>query len=111
MVPEGMKIHITSEKTDGSYIRITRKMMQEFGVSVALTEETTRCRAEVPPERDLYGGTGYVGCLLFYAAAAVTGGRALVRHVHMDNTQEICVSWKCWSTWDVPRTIRRRASW
>ena len=35
MVPEGMKIHITSEKTDGSYIRITRKMMQEFGVSVA----------------------------------------------------------------------------
>lgn len=39
------------------------------------------------PERDLYGGTGYVGACYFYAAAAVTGGRALVRHVHMDNTQ------------------------
>ena len=26
MIPQGLDIHITSEKTDGSYIRITRKM-------------------------------------------------------------------------------------
>lgn len=32
MFPHGIRIHITSEKKDGSYIRITRKMMQEFGV-------------------------------------------------------------------------------
>ncbi len=29
---EDFTIHITSEKKDGSYIRITRKMMEQFGV-------------------------------------------------------------------------------
>ena len=88
MVPEGMKIHITSEKTDGSYIRITRKMMQEFGVSVAFDG-----RDYEVPHRSSYRKEAYTvepdmsAACYFYAAAAVTGGRALVRHVHMDNTQ------------------------
>ena len=88
MVPEGMKIHITSEKTDGSYIRITRKMMQEFGVSVAFDG-----RDYEVPRRASYRKEAYTvepdmsAACYFYAAAAVTGGRALVRHVHMDNTQ------------------------
>ena len=29
---EDFTIHITSEKKDGSYIRITRKLMEQFGV-------------------------------------------------------------------------------
>lgn len=34
MIPQGLDIHITSEKTDGSYIRITRKMLADAGVEV-----------------------------------------------------------------------------
>ena len=88
MVPEGMKIHITSEKTDGSYIRITRKMMQEFGVSVAFDgrDYEVPCRSSYRKETYMVEPDMSAACY-FYAAAAVTGGRALVRHVHMDNTQ------------------------
>lgn len=32
MLPQGLHIQITSEKTDGSYIRITRNMMENWGV-------------------------------------------------------------------------------
>lgn len=88
MVPEGMKIHITSEKTDGSYIRITRKMMQEFGVSVTFDGRDYEVPAEASYRKETYTvEPDMSAACYFYAAAAVTGGRALVRHVHMDNTQ------------------------
>lgn len=88
MIPEGMNIHITSEKTDGSYIRITRKMLQEFGVDVAFDGKNYKV-----PQRAVYQKNVYTvepdmsAACYFYAAAAVTGGRALVKHVHLDNTQ------------------------
>lgn len=88
MLKQGLKIHITSEKTDGSYIRITRNMMKEFGVEVSFDGT------------DYEVGTGAVyrlnhyviepdmsAACYFYGAAAITGGKAVVRNVHMDNTQ------------------------
>lgn len=87
MVPEGMKIHITSEKTDGSYIRITRKMMQEFGVSVAFDGRDYEVPCRSSYRKETYMVEPVCRRLLFLCGAAVTGGRALVRHVHMDNTQ------------------------
>lgn len=88
MVKQGLHIHITSEKTDGSYIRITRKMMEEFGVKVSFDGRDY----EVKPQA-AYQKRHYVvepdmsAACYFYAAAAVTDGQALVKHVHMDNTQ------------------------
>lgn len=88
MVPQGLHIHITSEKTDGSYIRITRKMMEEFGVSVAFDGRNYEV-----PQRAVYRRNAYTvepdmsAACYFYAAAALTGGRTLVQKVHMDNTQ------------------------
>ena len=88
MIKQGLHIHITSEKTDGSYIRITRKMMEEFGVAVSFDGRDY----EVAPQAS-YQKHSYVvepdmsAACYFYGAAAVTGGQALVRHVHMDNTQ------------------------
>lgn len=88
MVKQGLHIHITSEKADGSYIRITRKMMEEFGVKVAFDGRDY----DVAPQAS-YQKHSYVvepdmsAACYFYAAAAITGGQALVRHVHMDNTQ------------------------
>lgn len=34
MLKNGLTIHITSDKKDGAYIRITRRMMEEYGCSV-----------------------------------------------------------------------------
>ncbi len=88
MIRQGLFVRITSEKTDGSYIRITRTMMEEFGVTaefdgrnytVAPGVSYRRERCTVEPDMS--------AACYFYAAAAVTGGRAVVNHVHRDNTQ------------------------
>ena len=88
MIPQGLHIQITSEKTDGSYIRITRKMMEEFGVLVAfdgrnydVQKNAVYRRASYVVEPDMSAAC------YFYAAAAITGGRALVKNIRRDNTQ------------------------
>lgn len=88
MFKQGLKIHITSRKKDGSYIRITRHMMEEFGVKTIFDGEDYF----VPANASYYKGQYTVepdmsAACYFYAAAAMTGGKALVRNVHMDNTQ------------------------
>lgn len=88
MVKQGLHIHITSEKTDGSYIRITRKMMEEFGVKVSFDGRDYEVRPQASYQKNHYVvEPDMSAACYFYAAAAVTGGRALVKHVHMDNTQ------------------------
>jgi len=88
MFPHGLKIHITSEKKDGSYIRITRKMMQEFGVEAVFDG----CDYAVAPSRGYQKSQYQIepdvsGACYFYAAAAMTGGTAKVHHVHWDSMQ------------------------
>lgn len=88
MIKQGLCIHVTSEKTDGSYIRITRKMMQEFGVEVIFDGRNYRVQKCVSYDRAVYVvEPDMSAACYFYAAAAITGGRALVKHVHPDNTQ------------------------
>lgn len=88
MIKQGLLIHITSEKTDGSYIRITRKMMQEFGVMVAFDGRDYKVLAGASYQKDEYViEPDMSAACYFYGAAAITGGKALVYHVHMDNTQ------------------------
>ena len=88
MLKQGLKIHITSEKTDGSYIRITRNMMKEFGVEVSFDGTDYEVGAAA-----VYRLNHYViepdmsAACYFYGAAAITGGKAVVYNVHMDNTQ------------------------
>ena len=88
MFPQGVQIHITSEKKDGSYIRITRHMMESFGVKVDfdgtnyfVPAGTVYYRSHYTVEPDMSAAC------YFYAAAAMTGGQAKVLNVHMDNTQ------------------------
>lgn len=40
MLEDSLTIHITSKKTDGSYIRITKKMMAQFGCAVSFDGKT-----------------------------------------------------------------------
>ena len=88
MFPHGIRIHITSEKKDGSYIRITRKMMQEFGVeavfdgrdyTVAPSGGYQKTEYQIEPDVS--------AACYFYAAAAMSGGSAKVKHVHWKSMQ------------------------
>lgn len=88
MFEHGLHIHITSEKKDGSYIRITRRMMEEFGVNTTFDGTDYYVRAHAGYYKNQYTvEPDMSAACYFYAAAAITGGRALVRNVHMDNTQ------------------------
>ena len=88
MVKRGMKIHITSEKTDGSYIRITRKMLEEAGVTAGFDGRDYTVSAGASYKKTHYRIEPDVSaaCCL-YGAAAITGGSALVKNVHSDNSQ------------------------
>lgn len=88
MIQQGLDIHITSEKTDGSYIRITRKMLLDAGVEVRYDGKNYCVEPKAVYQKKHYQIEPDVSAACyFYAAAAITGGRALVRHVHKDNSQ------------------------
>lgn len=88
MFEQGLQIHITSDKKDGSYIRITRHMMEEFGVSVDFDGRNYFVPAHAEYNKNAYTvEPDMSAACYFYAAAAMTGGRTQVRNVHMDNTQ------------------------
>lgn len=88
MVKQGLNIHITSEKTDGSYIRITKKMLEESGVAVAFDGRNYQVPAGSAYQKHHYCIEPDVSAACyFYGAAAITGGSALVRNVHSDNSQ------------------------
>ena len=88
MLPQGLHIQITSEKTDGSYIRITRNMMENWGVQTQFDGKNY----EVMPGA-AYHKTTYVvepdmsAACYFYALAAATGKRAMVKRMRKDSLQ------------------------
>lgn len=88
VLADGLNIHITSEKTDGSYIRITSRMMEQFGCHVEHAGALYTIAAD-----EKYSSRSYLvepdvsAACYFYAAAAITGGRAVVRNVHFDSMQ------------------------
>lgn len=88
MIEEGLCIEITSEKTDGSYIKITRGMMEEWGVTSLFDGRNYEVSAGASYHMKHYiVEPDMSAACYFYGAAAITGGLALVRNVHMDNSQ------------------------
>ncbi len=83
MLRDGLKIRITSEKKTGSYIRITRNMLGDWGIETAMEGDTYI----VPAGSRLRCGTYEIepdvsGACYFYAIAAITGSCITVRGVH-----------------------------
>lgn len=88
MLKSGLKIHITSEKNDGAYIRITTKMMQQFGVSVKHDGALYMVEADSSYGIDTYQIEPDVSAACyFYGAAALTGGHVIVKNVHSTSMQ------------------------
>lgn len=83
LLKNGLDIHITSEKTDGAYVRITRNMMKDFGCDVQYDGQDYHIA-----KGQTYQAGHYViepdvsAACYFYAMAAVTGGSAVVSRVH-----------------------------
>ncbi len=88
MVDGGLSINITSEKKDGAYIRITRRMMADFGCSVDFDGRTYHVKDGQKYKSGSYNVEPDVSAACyFYAMAAITGGKALVRNVFYNTTQ------------------------
>ncbi len=88
MIKQGLSIAITSARKDGSYIQITRKMMESFGVEVMFDGENYNIRKDSSYKAGAYQIEPDISAACyFYAAAALTGGKALVKNVTWDCMQ------------------------
>ena len=88
MIKQGLSIAITSARKDGSYIQITRKMMENFGVEVMFDGENYNIRKDSSYKAGAYQIEPDISAACyFYAAAALTGGKALVKNVTCDCMQ------------------------
>lgn len=87
--PEGFTIELTGKRDARAYVKISMKMMEEFGCRM---RQCTENEYEVLPEqsyqaRDYQIEPDVSAACYFYAMAAVNGGSARVNHVHFDSTQ------------------------
>lgn len=88
VLEENIRIRIVSEKKDGAYIRITRKMMEQFGVLSTFDGEVYQIEKGQSYQNLSYQIEPDVSAACyFYAMAVLTGGRTVVRHVHQDSMQ------------------------
>lgn len=88
VLPDGLHIDISSEKKDGSYIRITRNMMQQFGIET----DFDGVSYEIKSGQNVNVGDYFIepdlsGACYFYAMAAVTGGCTKVKNIKSSTLQ------------------------
>ena len=85
----GLRIQLTGKRDAKAYVAISMKMMEEFGCKMRQLSEN---EYEILPGQS-YEAREYQiepdvsAACYFYAMAAVTGGSAVVRHVHFDSSQ------------------------
>jgi len=88
MTHNGMLIHITSDKKDGAYIRITRHMMEQFHVNVDFDGSSYAIQKECQYKvHDYRIEPDVSAACYFYAIAALTGGSICVVGVQNDLMQ------------------------
>jgi len=93
-----LKISLSGKGTAKSYVDITLKMMEQFGVSAGRTEPGSSAEPTNGKSYFVKSGQKYFSrefkiepdvssACYFYAAAAMTGGTALVRDVYFSSVQ------------------------
>ena len=85
----GFRIRLTGKRDARSYVRISMKMMREFGCEMNIHGEN---EYEILPGQHYRAGEYQIepdvsAACYFYAMAAIHGGSARVRHVHPDSSQ------------------------
>jgi 3-phosphoshikimate 1-carboxyvinyltransferase len=84
---KGMKIHLTGSRVNGAYIKITLKMLEQFGISYSVTEncyvvesQTFQCPVyDIEPDMS--------AACYFYAMAMILKTKAVVKGIHKDSMQ------------------------
>ncbi len=88
IIDGGLRINITSEKKDGSYIRITRKMLEQFGVKTEFDGNIYYVEGNQKITiGDYYIEPDVSAACYFYGIAAMTGGSITVRNVTNSSMQ------------------------
>ncbi len=88
MSPNGLKIDVAGPKKSGPYVRMTRRMMQEFGVTAGMENGQYVLPAGAVYRKKEYEVEPDVSAACyFYAAAAVTGGYVRVNHIYNSSMQ------------------------
>ena len=87
MCTSGLEIEVTSEKKTGSYIDITRKMVEEFGGVVSFDGTTYRVDKKAYKAMKYQIEPDVSAACYFYGIAAIYGVKSLVYNVHFDSTQ------------------------
>ena len=93
LLPKGLTVTPTGSRTAMSYVHITKRMMEDFGVTPILTsreynEITYRIPGNVSYQSQTYAiEPDLSGACYFYAAAALLGISVTVTGVHKDSMQ------------------------
>lgn len=88
MLKDGLKVHMSGDRTEGSYIKMTLSMMKQFGIDVV--REGNSC---LVPCNNTFGLTEYQvepdvsGACYFYAMAPLLKTDVIVNNVYMDSLQ------------------------
>lgn len=88
LLPEGLHVRMTGNRTEGSYIRMTTAMMQQFGFTVQQEESGYYIEGGQHIRKERYAVEPDVsGAAYFYSLAPLLGVDVLVRRVHADSLQ------------------------
>lgn len=88
LLKDGLKVHMSGDRTEGSYIKMTLSMMKQFGIDVV--REGSSC---LVPCNNTFGLKEYQvepdvsGACYFYAMAPLLKTDVVVNNVHMDSLQ------------------------
>lgn len=87
MCEHGLDIEIISDKKTGSYIDITRRMVEEFGGDISFDGTNYRVARKAYKSMEYQIEPDVSAACYFYGIAAIYGAKALVTNVHFDSTQ------------------------
>lgn len=86
---QGFTVELTGQRDAKAYVKISMKMMDEFGVQM---EQCGENEYKILPKQHYLAREYQIepdvsAACYFYGMAAINGGKARVRHVHFDSTQ------------------------
>lgn len=88
LLKDGLKVVMSGDRTEGSYIKMTLAMMEQFGISVKKEGNCHFVPGQVNFGREEYQIEPDVsGACYFYAMAPVLKTDVIVKNVHMESLQ------------------------
>lgn len=86
-VMNGMKINLIGSRVNGAYIKITLKMIEQFGIQFEKSDNTYIIRKQDYSIHSYNIEPDMSAACYFYAMAIILHTKSLVRGIHMDSMQ------------------------